>query len=60
MKNVDQAYEEDKDAYVERLAQAIDKQIQRIDKEIFTEEIVKEIDKYSWKNMGRKIFEIIK
>lgn len=60
IKNVDQAYEEDKEVYVERLAQAIDKQIQRLDQEIFTEEIIKEIDKYSWKNMGRKIFEIIK
>lgn len=60
IKNVDQAYKEDKEAYVERLVLAIDKQIQRLDQEIFTEEIVKEIDKYSWKNMGRKIFEIIK
>lgn len=60
IRNVDQAYEEDKNAYVERLAQAIDNQIQRLDQEIFTDEINKEIDKYSWENMGKKIFEIIK
>lgn len=60
IKNVDQPYEEDVDTYVERLAGKIEEQIGRLDKEIFTEEVKKEIDKYSWKNMGRKIFEIIK
>lgn len=59
IKNVDQPYEEDVDSYVERLAGKIEEQIERLDEEIFTEDVNKEIEKYSWKNMGRKIFEII-
>ena len=59
IRNVDQPYEEDVDSYVERIAGKIEEQIERLDEEIFTEDVNKEIEKYSWKNMGRKIFEII-
>lgn len=58
--NVDQAVEEDKPAYVERLAEKILLQISRLDKEIFTEAISQAIYSYSWDHIGKRIFEIIK
>ncbi len=58
--NVDQAVEEDKPAYVERLAEKILLQVSRLDSEIFTEEISQAIYSYSWDHIGKRIFEIIK
>lgn len=58
--DTDKAVEEDKEAYVERLAEKIDLQISRIDKNLFTENISKRITDYSWKNIGKSIFNLIK
>lgn len=57
--NVDQPVEEDIPAYVKRLADNIDKQIERLSQEMFTENISKEIEKLAWSNIGKKILQII-
>lgn len=58
--DIDKAYEEDKEAYVERLTINIEKQIKRIDQNLFTKEVREDIKSLSWSNIGHKILKIIK
>ena len=58
--DVDKPYTEDIHAYVERLAENILKQIGRINDGIFTDEISEKIENFAWKNIGKRIYEIIK
>ncbi|MDO5028714.1 MAG: glycosyltransferase family 4 protein [Bacillota bacterium] len=58
--NVDQAVEEDKAAYVQRLAEKILLQISRLDENIFTEKISQDIYNFSWDKIGKRIYNIIK
>ena len=58
--DVDKPYQEDVPSYVERLAAKIEKQIARLDKNLFTEEISLALHEYSWLNLGKRILNIIK
>lgn len=58
--DVDKPYTEDIHAYVERLAANIEKQISRLDNNLFTEDISKDLHEYSWANLGKRILGIIK
>lgn len=58
--NVDKPVKEDIHAYVERLKDNIITQIKNLDKNIFTDKISERIEDYSWKNIGKRIYEIIK
>ena len=58
--DVDKPYQEDVPSYVERLASKIEKQIARLDENLFTEEISRDLHEYSWANLGKRILEIIK
>lgn len=59
IRDVDKPYTEDIHAYVERLAANIEKQINRLDENLFTEEISKDLQEYSWANLGKRILGII-
>lgn len=58
--DVDKPYQEDVPSYVERLAAKIEKQIARLDANLFTEEISLALHEYSWLNLGKRILNIIK
>lgn len=58
--DVDKPYQEDVPSYVERLAAKIEKQIARLDENLFTEEISLALHEYSWLNLGKRILNIIK
>ncbi|WP_215491747.1 glycosyltransferase family 4 protein [Fenollaria sporofastidiosus] len=58
--DVDKPYKEDVPSYVERLAAKIEKQIARLDENLFTEEISRDLHEYSWVNLGKRILSIIK
>lgn len=58
--DVDKPYTEDIHAYVERLAENILKQIGRMNDGIFTDEISEKIENFAWKNIGKRIYKIIK
>lgn len=58
--DVDKPVTEDIHAYVERLKDNIIEQIENLNKNIFTEEINERIEDYSWKNIGKRIYDIIK
>ena len=58
--DVDKPYKEDVPSYVERLASKIEKQIARLDENLFTEEISLALHEYSWLNLGKRILNIIK
>lgn len=58
--DVDKPYTEDIHAYVERLAANIEKQISRLDNNLFTEDISKDLHEYSWANLGKRILGVIK
>ncbi len=60
IRDVDKPYTEDIHAYVERLAANIEKQIARLDDNLFTEEISRDLHEYSWANLGKRILGIIK
>ena len=58
--DVDKPYQEDVPSYVERLAAKIEKQIARLDENLFTDEISRDLHEYSWVNLGKRILSIIK
>lgn len=58
--DVDKPVKEDIPAYVLRLSENIEKQIDRVDKNLFTKELETEIKSLSWSNIGTKILNIIK
>lgn len=58
--DVDKPVEDETDDYVKRLATNIEKQIERLDQDLFTEEIEDKIRTYSWENLGQRILKIIK
>ena len=58
--DVDKPVKEDIPAYVERLSQSIEKQINRLDQKLFTDEVNAEIHSLSWANIGQKIINVIK
>ena len=60
IRDVDKPYTEDIHAYVERLVANIEKQIARLDDNLFTEEISRDLHEYSWANLGKRILGIIK
>ena len=57
--DVDKPVKEDIPAYVERLSQNIEKQIKRLDKNLFTDEVNDEIQTLAWANIGQKILKVI-
>lgn len=57
--DVDKPYTEDIHAYVERLVANIEKQITRLDQNVFTEEIASELKQFSWSHLAKKIINII-
>lgn len=57
--DIDKPYEEDVGAYVERLAINIEKQINRLNDSLFTDEIIDSIHQLSWSKIGEKILSLI-
>lgn len=58
--DVDKPVEEETDDYVKRLVDNIEKQIERLDENLFTQNIQDKIKTYSWENLGYRILRIIK
>ncbi|MDO4662710.1 MAG: glycosyltransferase family 4 protein [Tissierellia bacterium] len=58
--DVDKPVEEETDDYVKRLVDNIEKQIERLDENLFTQNIQDKIKTYSWENLGYRIIRIIK
>ena len=58
--DVDKPVKEDIPAYIERLSQSIEKQINRLDQKLFTDKVIAEIHSLSWANIGQKIINVIK
>lgn len=58
--DVDKPVKDDIPAYIERLSENIQKQINRLDQNLFTEEVNAEIQTLAWANIGQKIINIIK
>lgn len=60
LKNVDTPYEKDIPEFVNRLARAIDLQVQRVkNKERISDEVLNSVAKHSWKNIANEIFDEI-
>lgn len=58
--DVDKPVKDDIPAYIERLSENIEKQINRLDQNLFTEEVNAEIQTLAWANIGQKIINVIK
>lgn len=58
--DVDKPVKEDIPGYVSRLSNNIEKQINRLDENLFTEEVNSEIQTLAWANIGQKIINVIK
>ncbi|QQK08862.1 glycosyltransferase family 4 protein [Miniphocaeibacter halophilus] len=57
LKNVDTPYEKDIPEFVNRLAKAIDIQVQRVkNKERISDEVLNSVAKHSWENIANEIF----